>query len=97
MKKILPQKLFKMSDNISICSAFCSAMLNSFVHVVMYAYYGLSVFPALRSFLWWKRYLTQLQLVSCFLFVINKSYYGLGWALAPSTFAGTKHNMVLKM
>ena len=44
-------------------SSFCSAMVNSFVHVVMYTYYGLSVFPSLRRYLWWKRYLTQLQLI----------------------------------
>jgi elongation of very long chain fatty acids protein 2 len=44
-------------------SAFYSSMVNSFVHVVMYTYYGLSVFPSIRSYLWWKRYLTQLQLV----------------------------------
>lgn len=30
----------------------------------MYAYYGLSVFPNLRRFLWWKKFLTQFQLVS---------------------------------
>ena len=38
-------------------------MINSFIHIVMYTYYGLSVFPSLRKYLWWKRYLTQLQLV----------------------------------
>ena len=43
--------------------AFYSSMVNSFVHVVMYTYYGLSIFPSLRKYLWWKRYLTQLQLV----------------------------------
>ncbi|XP_028412916.1 elongation of very long chain fatty acids protein 4-like [Dendronephthya gigantea] len=44
-------------------SSFFSSMVNSFVHVVMYTYYGLSVFPTLRRYLWWKRYLTQLQLI----------------------------------
>ncbi|CAB3979678.1 elongation of very long chain fatty acids 4 [Paramuricea clavata] len=44
-------------------SSFYSSMVNSFVHVVMYTYYGLSVFPSIRSYLWWKRYLTQLQLI----------------------------------
>ncbi|XP_050047366.3 very long chain fatty acid elongase AAEL008004-like [Dermacentor andersoni] len=39
-------------------------ILNSFVHVVMYSYYLLSLLgPAVRKHLWWKRYLTQLQLV----------------------------------
>ncbi|XP_046860862.1 elongation of very long chain fatty acids protein 4-like [Xenia sp. Carnegie-2017] len=44
-------------------SSFVGAMINSCVHVVMYSYYGLSVFPSLRGYLWWKRYLTQFQLV----------------------------------
>ncbi|CAH1638528.1 unnamed protein product [Spodoptera littoralis] len=38
-------------------------MINSLVHVIMYAYYGLSVFPELHRFLWWKKYITQMQLV----------------------------------
>lgn len=42
---------------------YVGAVLNSFVHVVMYAYYGLSVIPALRPYLWWKRYITRMQLV----------------------------------
>lgn len=45
-------------------AAFLSPMFNCLVHMVMYAYYGLSVFPSLRKYLWWKKYLTMLQLVS---------------------------------
>ncbi|CAN7984968.1 unnamed protein product [Ixodes hexagonus] len=38
--------------------------INSFVHVVMYSYYFLSLLgPGVRPYLWWKRHLTQLQLV----------------------------------
>jgi hypothetical protein len=37
--------------------------LNSFVHIIMYGYYGLSVFPQIAKHLWWKKYLTTLQLV----------------------------------
>lgn len=29
----------------------------------MYSYYGLSVFPSMHRYLWWKKYLTQAQLV----------------------------------
>ncbi|XP_023935603.1 elongation of very long chain fatty acids protein 7 isoform X2 [Bicyclus anynana] len=36
--------------------------LNSFVHVIMYTYYGLSAFPELEKYLWWKRYITKMQL-----------------------------------
>ena len=42
-------------------------MLNCFVHTIMYTYYLLSALgPALRPFLWWKKYLTMLQLVRIF-------------------------------
>ena len=39
-------------------------MLNSFIHTIMYSYYGLSALgPAVQKHLWWKKYLTQMQLV----------------------------------
>ncbi|KAL3200755.1 hypothetical protein MRX96_013030 [Rhipicephalus microplus] len=38
--------------------------LNSFVHVFMYAYYFLAALgPSVRRFLWWKKYLTMMQIV----------------------------------
>ncbi|KAG1652472.1 Elongation of very long chain fatty acids protein 7 [Nymphon striatum] len=38
---------------------------NSLVHAVMYAYYGLaSMGPHMKKYLWWKRYLTKMQLVN---------------------------------
>lgn len=40
--------------------------VNSFVHTIMYAYYGLSAYPSLHKYLWWKKYITSLQLVRCF-------------------------------
>lgn len=37
--------------------------LNSGVHTIMYLYYGLSAFgPSVQKYLWWKKYLTKLQL-----------------------------------
>lgn len=44
-------------------SAFLPAMVNSGIHVLMYSYYGLAAI-GLGKFLWWKKYLTILQLVS---------------------------------
>lgn len=42
---------------------FFGVMLNSAVHVVMYSYYGLSALgPHMRKYLWWKKYITKLQL-----------------------------------
>lgn len=39
-------------------------MLNSFVHIWMYLYYGLAAMgPHIQKYLWWKKYLTKLQMV----------------------------------
>uniref|UniRef100_A0A8C0BU57 Elongation of very long chain fatty acids protein n=1 Tax=Buteo japonicus TaxID=224669 RepID=A0A8C0BU57_9AVES len=44
--------------------AFFIGMLNSFVHIFMYGYYALaSLGPRMHPYLWWKRYLTIMQLV----------------------------------
>ena len=40
------------------------AMINCSVHIVMYFYYGLSAAgPRFQKFLWWKKYMTAIQLV----------------------------------
>lgn len=40
------------------------AMVNSSVHVIMYFYYGLAAAgPRFQKFLWWKKYMTAIQLV----------------------------------
>ncbi|KAK6626398.1 hypothetical protein RUM43_006709 [Polyplax serrata] len=45
-------------------STFLPAMVNSCIHVLMYTYYALSALgPAVAKFLWWKKYLTILQLI----------------------------------
>ena len=39
-------------------------MLNCFVHTIMYTYYMLSAFgEGVRKYLWWKKYVTVLQMV----------------------------------
>lgn len=39
-------------------------LVNSFVHIVMYTYYMLAALgPNVQKYLWWKKYLTTLQLV----------------------------------
>ncbi|CAL1542542.1 unnamed protein product [Lymnaea stagnalis] len=44
--------------------SFFGAMINSFIHVIMYTYYGVAAMgPWYQKFLWWKRYLTRLQLL----------------------------------
>lgn len=53
--------------------AFVLGFLNSFVHIWMYAYYGLAAMgPHMQKYLWWKKYLTKLQLVNAFLRSPNK-------------------------
>lgn len=54
-------------------SWFCTS-LNSLVHVVMYTYYLLNLFPSMKKHLWWKKYITQLQLVQFALIFINSMY-----------------------
>nr|XP_024642721.1 elongation of very long chain fatty acids protein 7 [Macaca nemestrina] len=52
------------------------ALLNTAVHVVMYSYYGLSALgPAYQKYLWWKKYLTSLQLVQFVIVTIHISQF----------------------
>lgn len=47
---------------------------NMFVHIIMYAYYGLATFgPSIQKYLWWKRYLTTLQISQFALLLIHCS------------------------
>ena len=40
------------------------AMLNSGIHIAMYFYYMMAAMgPQFQKYLWWKRYLTQMQLI----------------------------------
>lgn len=39
-------------------------LLNTFVHIIMYSYYLLAAFgPKIQKYLWWKKYLTALQMI----------------------------------
>lgn len=41
--------------------------LNTFVHIIMYGYYMLAAMgPKVQKYLWWKKYLTLLQMVNFF-------------------------------
>ena len=40
-------------------------LINSFIHVIMYTYYLLAAMgPQMQKYLWWKKYLTIMQIVS---------------------------------
>ncbi|XP_006893188.1 PREDICTED: elongation of very long chain fatty acids protein 5 isoform X1 [Elephantulus edwardii] len=61
---------------------YFGATFNSFIHILMYAYYGLSSVPSMRPYLWWKKYITQGQLLQFVLTSIQTSF-GIIW---PCTF-----------
>jgi len=47
-------------------------LLNSAIHTIMYTYYGLSTFgPAVRRHLWWKKYLTTIQMIQFVVVMIH--------------------------
>ncbi|XP_066996890.1 very long chain fatty acid elongase AAEL008004 isoform X2 [Anabrus simplex] len=47
-------------------------LLNTFVHIIMYTYYLLAALgPSMHRFLWWKRYLTVLQMVQFILVMVH--------------------------
>ncbi|XP_054624889.1 elongation of very long chain fatty acids protein 1a isoform X1 [Dunckerocampus dactyliophorus] len=52
------------------------AMVNSGVHVIMYTYYGLSAAgPRFQKYLWWKKYMTAIQLTQFILVSVHISQY----------------------
>lgn len=56
-------------------NAMSFPFVNSAIHVVMYAYYLLATFPSMRPHLWWKRYLTALQMMQ-FVAVLVYNVFG---------------------
>jgi hypothetical protein len=57
-----------------------AGFLNFFVHVIMYTYYFLaSLGPGFKKYLWWKKYLTRLQLVQFVLAICKTLPNVMGW------------------
>lgn len=47
-------------------------LLNTFVHIIMYTYYLLTAMgPQYQKYLWWKKYLTALQMVQFILIMVH--------------------------
>ena len=45
-------------------------VINSFIHVVMYSYYALASFgPSIQKYLWWKKYITQMQMIQFIIYI----------------------------
>jgi len=60
---------FKYSPSESACFF---PLINSLVHSIMYLYYGLSTLgPSVRPYLWWKKYLTQIQIAQLIMVAIH--------------------------
>ena len=58
-------------DVITGCVHAC---INCFVHIIMYSYYFLSgLGPSVQKYLWWKKYVTVLQMVR--LSVLYNTYF----------------------
>ncbi|XP_034026403.1 elongation of very long chain fatty acids protein 7a [Thalassophryne amazonica] len=52
------------------------ALLNCVVHVIMYSYYGLTAMgPNYQKYLWWKKYLTTIQLIQFVMVTSHISQY----------------------
>jgi len=52
--------------------SFFGVMLNSFIHILMYSYYGLTSFgPKVQKYLWWKKYITMMQLIQFMLAIFH--------------------------
>lgn len=67
-------------------AAFFGATINSSIHVLMYGYYGLAALgPQMQKYLWWKKYLTIIQMVGCFSLFIMEAFKTL--VLSSSAFA----------
>lgn len=50
------------------------SMLNSFIHLMMYTYYGLAALgPKYQKYLWWKKYMTKMQIAQFVLVTIHST------------------------
>lgn len=55
-------------------------VMNALVHVIMYSYYYLATFPGIAPYLWWKKYITRIQIGQ---FILALIYFCLGYILLP--------------
>ncbi|CAG2103121.1 unnamed protein product [Medioppia subpectinata] len=75
---ILAYMVLKLCPQTTIFEIVC--FVNSIVHTVMYSYYLLSAFgPWIQPYLWWKRYITRIQLLQFVVYgvaLLMAIYYG---------------------
>lgn len=62
-------------QTVRLSTAFFGATINSSIHVLMYGYYGLAALgPHMQKYLWWKKYLTIIQMVGVLSFFMHFFY-----------------------
>lgn len=61
--------------------------LNVGVHFIMYGYYFLATFKPMQKYLWWKRHLTEAQIVQFMLSMVHFSFQGLSSCQYPPALA----------
>jgi hypothetical protein len=50
-------------------------VINSFLHIIMYTYYLFAAMgPRFQKYLWWKKYLTVLQMVGLLLMAVGGNF-----------------------
>merc|ERR1712150_202043 len=60
---------------VPVGQSFFVGSINSFVHMLMYTYYALAALgPHMQKYLWWKRYMTRIQLIQFVLVVSHTGY-----------------------
>ena len=65
---------YRMCGNNHLVIPF--QLLNSVIHTLMYGYYGIAAIgPQMQPFLWWKRYITQLQIVQFIILFTYATYF----------------------
>ncbi|KAK8756605.1 hypothetical protein V5799_000689 [Amblyomma americanum] len=71
--------------------SFFAVAVNAIFHVIMYSYYFLAALgPSVRRYLWWKRYLTELQIVQFVGLLLHMSitvFYDCGYPKPLALFA----------
>jgi elongation of very long chain fatty acids protein 7 len=81
MVPILGWVTLKLAPTVQPIAVF--AILNTLVHVIMYSYYALAAFgPKIQKYLWWKKYITIVQLIQFALLItygVFSAYLTSGW------------------
>lgn len=69
IKRRVAEEMEQSEQSYHLFFFISTGTINSFVHIVMYAYYFLSALgPQLQPYLWWKKHITNMQMVN---FILN--------------------------